>query len=34
MNIYSLVDDIYKVVANKEPAESVDLYEEIERLGS
>ena len=31
--IYSLVDDIYKVVANKEPAEGVDLYEEIDRFG-
>ena len=33
MNIYSLVDDIYKVVSEKEPAEGVDLYEEIELFG-
>jgi len=33
MKIYSLVDDIYKVVSNKEPAEGVDLYDEIELFG-
>ena len=31
--LYSLVDDIYKVVSEKEPAEGVDLYDEIERFG-
>ena len=30
--IYSLVDDIYKVVATKEIPEDVDLYEEIDKL--
>ena len=33
MNIYSLVDDIYKAVSEKEPAEGVDLYDEIDRFG-
>ena len=33
MKIYSLVDDIYKAVSQKEPAEGVDLYDEIERFG-
>ena len=32
-DIYNLVDDIYKVVSEKEPAEGVDLYGEIERFG-
>lgn len=32
-NIYSLVDDIYAVVASKEVPEDVDLYEEIENFG-
>jgi len=31
--LYSLVDDIYSVVSTKEPAEGVDLYDEIERFG-
>ena len=31
--LYSLVDDIYKVVSEKEPADGVDLYDEIERFG-
>ena len=31
--LYSLVDDIYKVVSEKEPAEGVDLYDEIDRFG-
>ena len=33
MQIYSLVNDIYKTVATKEPAEGVDLYDEIDRFG-
>ena len=33
MKIYSLIDDIYKAVSDKEPAEGVDLYDEIERFG-
>ena len=33
MEIYSLVNDIYKTVSTKEPAEDVDLYEEIDRFG-
>ena len=32
-DIYNLVDDIYKVVSDKEIPEGVDLYEEIERFG-
>ena len=31
--LYSLVDDIYKVVSEKEPADGVDLYDEIDRFG-
>jgi hypothetical protein len=31
--IYSLVDDIYKVVVSKEVPEGVDLYDEIENFG-
>ena len=31
--IYSLVEDIYKVVATKEVPDEVDLYEEIDRFG-
>ena len=31
--LYSLVDDIYAVVASKEVPEDVDLYEEIDRFG-
>ena len=31
--LYSLVDDIYAVVASKEVPEDVDLYDEIERFG-
>ena len=33
MNIHTLVQDIYKTVADKEPAEGVDLYDEIEQFG-
>jgi hypothetical protein len=33
MEIYSLVNDIYKTVSTKEPAEGVDLYDEIDRFG-
>jgi hypothetical protein len=32
-NIYSLVNDIYSVVASKEVPEGVDLYDEIEQFG-
>ena len=32
-NIYSLVNDIYSVVASKEVPEGVDLYDEIDRFG-
>jgi len=32
-DIYTLVDDIYKVVATKEVPEDVDLYEEIDKFG-
>ena len=31
--LYSLVDDIYKVVTSKEIPEGVDLYDEIENFG-
>ena len=31
--LYSLVDDIYAVVASKEVPEDVDLYDEIDRFG-
>src|SRR5210317_729105 len=31
--LYSLVDDIYKVVSDKTPADGVDLYDEIDRFG-
>ena len=31
--LYSLVDDIYKVVSEKTPADGVDLYDEIDRFG-
>ena len=31
--LYSLVDDIYKVVSTKEVPEDVDLYDEIEHFG-
>ena len=31
--LYSLVDDIYKVVSTKEVPEDVDLYDEIENFG-
>jgi hypothetical protein len=33
MSIHTLVEDIYKTVANKEPAEGVDLYDEIDQFG-
>jgi len=33
MSIYTLVDDIYKVVSEKTPAEGVDLHDEIEQFG-
>ena len=33
MSIYNLVPDIYKAVATKQPAEGVDLYDEIEHFG-
>ena len=32
-NIYSLVNDIYSVVASKEVPEGIDLYDEIDRFG-
>ena len=32
-NIYSLVDDIYKAVSTKQAADTVDLYDEIDRFG-
>ena len=33
MSIYNLVPDIYKAVATKQPAEGVDLHDEIDRFG-
>jgi len=33
MSIYRLVDDIYKTVSEKKPAEGVDLHDEIEQFG-
>lgn len=33
MSIYRLVDDIYKTVSEKKPADGVDLHDEIEQFG-
>ena len=33
MNIYNLVDDIYKVVSSKDVPDGVDLEAEIDRFG-